>query len=237
MAKDPEQRYTTAGQVAEALRRIQQKRAAPEEDEADAHPDLEDARVLVVDDLRPIRFFFKSTLSKANADVSEAENGLEALQALMDASERGEPFDLLITDVHMPKMGGLELLERLRSDPDLRETPVIVITTEEDQTVVLKFARLGISSYLAKPPKGKQVLEVAKQALDASEASRAHRSSAASRDGLSVEQVNELYGLVTENMEQEVAQSACPMSAIFESPVYVQFIEFLQRHCPEAVKD
>jgi CheY-like chemotaxis protein len=236
MAKNPVQRYATAKKVAEALRAARSKGAASDEAEAGAPKDLEGARVLVVDDLRPMRFFFTSTLSKANANVSEAHNGALALQALKEASRQGEPFNLLVTDIYMPAMDGLELLRRVRSDPELRETPVIVISTEEDQSVLLEFARLGISSYLVKPPRGRQVLEVARQALDTSEAWRASRISAAAA-GLSLPDVKELYRTVTDDMETEVAQPACPMNAIFESPVYVRFIEFLQRHCPRALQN
>jgi FixJ family two-component response regulator len=115
--------------------------------------------------------------------------------------------------------------------------PVVVITTEEDQAMLLEFARLGISSYLVKPPKGKRVLEVAKQALDASEGWRARQGAGTDEAGLSLEMVRDLYGTVTQSIEQEVAQPACPLRAVFESPVYVRFIEFLQRHCPRALED
>jgi hypothetical protein len=56
-------------------------------------------------------------------------------------------------------------------------------------------------------------------------------------DGLSLQEVTDLYRAITSDMEKEVAESTCPMRAIFESPVYVRFIEFLQRHCPRSLQN
>jgi CheY-like chemotaxis protein len=79
----------------------------------------------------------------ANAVVTPAENGLIGLHLLVKAREDGKPFDLIITDIHMPSMDGLELLRRVREDPDLRETPVLVITPRRHRRrgVDLDFAR------------------------------------------------------------------------------------------------
>jgi len=237
MAKRPEGRYQTAGEVGRQLRHIQEQLGSSGgHGDKEAVPDLDGARVLVVDDLGQIRLFFKRTLERANAVVSEASDGLEALQALNRASEEGAPFELLITDVHMPKMDGAELLQRVRSDPNLRDTPVIVITMEDDETVVLEFAKLGISGYLVKPPRRKEVLRAAKRALETRGSARALRQVGSAEGGLSVEQVRLLYEMVTEVVGQEIEDGASPHGSIFEAPMYVAFIEFLQRHCPDAVK-
>lgn len=237
MAKTPERRYQTAAEVGRQLCHIQEQLGSSgQHGDKEAMPDLDGARVLVVDDLRQIRLFFKRTLERANAVVSEAGDGLEALQALGRAYEEGAPFELLITDVHMPKMDGTELLRRVRSDPNLRDTPVIVITMEDDETVVLEFAKLGISGYLVKPPRRKEVLRAAKRALDTRGTARTHRQVESADRGLSVEQVRMLYEMVTETLGQEIEDDSNPHDSIFEAPVYVAFIEFLQRHCPDAVK-
>ena len=81
-------------------------------------------RILVVDDYPPTRELIRDALTRSDYyEISEAENGREAL----DMCSQG-PFDLVISDVMMPTMGGMELLKRLREiNPD---TPVIMITAQ-----------------------------------------------------------------------------------------------------------
>ena len=94
-------------------------------------------------------------------EAIEADNGVDALRKL--ASSR---FDIIVTDINMPIMDGLKLLTRVRRDPDHKETPVIVITTDsayEDRTRAL---RLGANAYITKPIQAPEVINTVRTLLE-----------------------------------------------------------------------
>lgn len=103
-------------------------------------------RVLVVDDDPVMRELAAAKLSEAGFEAVTASDGAEGLELA-----RTNRFDLVITDVDMPTMGGFELTRTLRADPKTAATPVIVITgSEKPEAVDLAFAA-GATSFLAKP--------------------------------------------------------------------------------------
>jgi len=104
-------------------------------------------RALIVDDQPNVRLLLSRILrKKVGCTVSEATNGLEALDLL-----GRQCFDLVVLDVLMPLMDGLETLEAIRRTPSLRHLPVIVLSAVRDERKVRQLVRHGISAYLAKP--------------------------------------------------------------------------------------
>lgn len=104
-------------------------------------------RVLLVDDQAIIRRLLRTYLETVRrCEVTEAENGLEAVNMLLSSR-----FDLLITDLMMPEMTGLELLYYVRNSPEVAALPVIMLTSQEDEPDRRKAAALGVNSYLVKP--------------------------------------------------------------------------------------
>lgn len=106
-------------------------------------------RVLIVDDSVTTRRVVRRALDLAQLPISEiveATNGEEALTRL-----RVEPFDLVMTDIHMPKMNGVELIACMRADPRLRSLPVIVLTSEGGLGRVRVLNRLKVQGYIRKP--------------------------------------------------------------------------------------
>ncbi|HVW27386.1 MAG TPA: sigma-54 dependent transcriptional regulator [Polyangiaceae bacterium] len=102
------------------------------------------SRVLLVEDEPGARSALEKLLKAANYEVDSAENGAAALEV---ASDR--PPDVVVTDLTMPRMGGMELLKKLREqDPDL---PVIVATSLDDATTAIQAMRAGAEDYLTKP--------------------------------------------------------------------------------------
>ena len=92
-------------------------------------------RVLIVDDSSAVRAYVRAALEAADeleAEVEEAVNGFEALRVLPR-----ESFDLLILDINMPNIHGLELISMLRRSERYSATPVLVISTETLQTAVM----------------------------------------------------------------------------------------------------
>ena len=102
--------------------------------------------VLTVDDAKAVRLIAQKVLSAFDCDVNEASNGYNALFVM----ERTLP-DLILLDVSMPIMGGIELLELLKSKPELKAIPVIMLTSPADHAVIPKIASLGVSGILVKP--------------------------------------------------------------------------------------
>ena len=110
--------------------------------------------ILTVDDAKAVRLIAQKVLSAFDCDVNEASNGYNALFVM----ERTLP-DLILLDVSMPIMGGLELLELLKSKPELKSIPVIMLTSPADHAVIPKIRVLGVSSILTKPFSEEVLLE------------------------------------------------------------------------------
>jgi adenylate cyclase len=104
------------------------------------------ARLLVVDDNKVNRLLLARSLELQGHSVALAENGLVALEML-----RREPFDLLLLDIEMPEMDGLQVLEQLKGDRHLRDLPVIVTSAIEGLDNVVRCIELGAEDYLHKP--------------------------------------------------------------------------------------
>lgn len=111
-------------------------------------------KVLVVDDQSFVRKFIKILFSKyfSDAELREAENGLEAWKIY----EEGET-DLILLDVSMPTMNGLEFLKKLRSID--KTTKVVMMTANANRDLITELLSLGITDYLLKPFDYKKTLE------------------------------------------------------------------------------
>ncbi|CAO3455587.1 DNA-binding response regulator KdpE [Azospirillum argentinense] len=101
-------------------------------------------RVLVVDDEPPIRRFLRTTLSAQGYDITEAEDGAGALEAV----RRRQP-DLLVLDLGLPGIGGLEVIRRLRADGVA--APIIVLSSRADEAGKVEALDLGADDYVTKP--------------------------------------------------------------------------------------
>lgn len=109
--------------------------------------DIEDLRVLVVDDSRTARKFVMKVLSQLGVEhIIEAENGVEATERLAESF-----FDLVLTDFHMPKMNGYELLDFIRTRSSQPHIPVLMVTSSESSARVAGVERAGVSAIVDKP--------------------------------------------------------------------------------------
>ena len=111
-------------------------------------------KVLTVDDSKTIRMIVKKAFQPYNCEVVEAENGGEGL-----AAATKEKPDLIILDITMPVMTGIEMLDRLKSDAGLKNIPVIMLTAESGKDNVVNIVQKGIKDYMVKPFKGEDLLE------------------------------------------------------------------------------
>ncbi len=117
-------------------------------------------KILVIEDDLITRRLLKKILQRASHEVIEAESGPAALQALENAT-----VDLIIADIMMPEMTGIELLRRLKEEPRTAKTPVIMCTTVSTRDTVLEAISLGISGYVLKPISATALLQKVNEAL------------------------------------------------------------------------
>jgi two-component system chemotaxis response regulator CheY len=106
------------------------------------------AKALVVDDSRAIRMILGRTLKELGFEVLEAGNGREAL-AVMEVEKSS--VTLVLADWNMPEMNGLELLKRLRQDPELSSLVIIMVTTETEVDQMVVALEAGANEYVMKP--------------------------------------------------------------------------------------
>jgi two-component system, chemotaxis family, chemotaxis protein CheY len=112
------------------------------------------SKVLVVDDSGLIRTQVKRALTAGAFDVAEAADGELALEYLRAHG----PVQLVVCDVNMPRMGGLEFLEALRAEAALAHTKVIMLTTEAQVELVERARQLGARAWMVKPFKADLLL-------------------------------------------------------------------------------
>jgi CheY-like chemotaxis protein/CheY-specific phosphatase CheX len=127
-------------------------------------------KVLLVDDSLTIRSLLQRTLHGLfPVETAHAANGVEAL-----AQINHHRFDLVILDVNMPVMDGVETLEAIRTSPDHAALPVVVLTSERNEAVVRRLVELGVSDFLSKPLRtevlGERLLKLRNQWLDRAKA-------------------------------------------------------------------
>jgi two-component system chemotaxis response regulator CheY len=101
--------------------------------------------VLIVEDDKLTREGLATMLRIANHSVIEAEDGEQALEVLASKVP-----DLIITDIHMPNMDGLAMVERIRADPGLSALPVIILTNDDTTMTVNRALASGVTVYLSK---------------------------------------------------------------------------------------
>jgi two-component system chemotaxis response regulator CheY len=117
-------------------------------------------RVLAVDDSASMRQMVSYTLKSAGYDVAEAEDGVAALKLAAQ-----EKFRLVLADVNMPNMDGLTLVRSLRSMPDYKFTPLLVLTTESTPEKKAEGKAAGATGWLVKPFNPDQLIATVQRVL------------------------------------------------------------------------
>jgi two-component system cell cycle response regulator len=118
-------------------------------------------KILTVDDSKTVRIIVRKAFKTYDCEILEAGNGVEGL-----ALAAKENPDLILLDVTMPVMDGVEMLTKLKSDPALKGIPVMMLTAEGGRDNVLKIAKIGVRDYLVKPFKEDVLIEKAGRVID-----------------------------------------------------------------------
>jgi two-component system chemotaxis response regulator CheY len=114
-------------------------------------------RILIVDDSSVMRKIIERSLRQAGldlAEVVEAGNGIEALAAV-----NAGPFDLILSDINMPAMDGIEFLKQLSTIESAKGIPVVMVTTEGSESRVVEAISIGAKGYIRKPFTPDQIKE------------------------------------------------------------------------------
>ena len=119
---------------------------------------------LVVDDSATFRQLLCMSLTRLDGitekNITQAGDGVEALAKL-----RGNTFDLVLTDINMPRMDGLEFVRRVRTEPTYSDLPIIIISTKGSEEQVEQGMAMGASGYLSKPISMPQLRELVSNLL------------------------------------------------------------------------
>ncbi|MBD3392842.1 MAG: response regulator, partial [Chitinivibrionales bacterium] len=105
--------------------------------------------IMVVDDSETIRAVVERTLSMTRLPIEEvlhAENGRQALEKLAH-----QWVDIVFTDINMPEIDGVKLVDTMNANPEMREIPVVIVSTEGSKTRIEELRRKGVKGYLHKP--------------------------------------------------------------------------------------
>ncbi len=116
-------------------------------------------KVLIVDDSRTIRQQVNFTLNKGGFEVVEAEDGKDGIEKLKANAD----VSLIISDVNMPNMNGLEMVEAINGDAALPHPPIVMLTTEGSGEMVDRAKKAGAKGWLVKPFKSELLLSTARR--------------------------------------------------------------------------
>jgi CheY-like chemotaxis protein len=130
----------------------------PQEETVAPSERLPGLRVLVVDDNSTNRRILREILKRWEVSSTEVEGGEQALAELMSARQGGQPYQLLLTDMHMPKMDGFTLVQKLRNQPGSDMMAIMMLTSAAHREDAERCRALGISSYLFKPIRKAELL-------------------------------------------------------------------------------
>ena len=117
-------------------------------------------KILVVDDDKTTRKLLSLYLKAKGYEVVTAENGLDAMEKLGT-----ENINLVVTDMNMPYMDGIELTKNLRADDSWKDLPILMVTTEADDDERKKAYDTGVDDYLVKPANAEQISDSIKKIL------------------------------------------------------------------------
>jgi signal transduction histidine kinase/DNA-binding response OmpR family regulator len=130
---------------------------------------LRGVKVLVVDDNRTNRRILEGMLKRWAMRSTCVEHGEDALVQLTGAREAGEPYGLILTDMHMPKMDGFTLIERIRQRPELSTATIMMLTSAGHRGDAARCQELGVAAYLLKPIRQSELREAIARVLGARE--------------------------------------------------------------------
>ena len=121
--------------------------------------DLEEVRILVIDDNATNCMILNKVLENFGCTVWTVNNGMQALNTLRAAVKAGSPYRLALLDMQMPEMDGEQVLQAIKSDPEIADTLIVVLTSIGRRGDAARLEAMGCAGYLLKPIKQRQLYE------------------------------------------------------------------------------
>jgi two-component system chemotaxis response regulator CheY len=116
--------------------------------------------IMTVDDSVSMRMMVSLSLKQAGFDIVEAVNGVDALLKLDENN-----ISMVVADVNMPEMDGIEFVRKIRQHPKYKFTPVVMLTTESSESIKVKGREAGATGWIVKPFKPEQLISVIRKVL------------------------------------------------------------------------
>lgn len=116
--------------------------------------------VMVVDDSRTVRMSMEYLLKNNGYEVFTADDGVDGLKKLNDASSSNRKPDLIITDINMPNMGGLDFIKKVKESMTTKFIPILILTTESQDNMKLEGKKAGAAGWIVKPYQPEQLISV-----------------------------------------------------------------------------
>ncbi|RMG01224.1 MAG: response regulator [Nitrospirae bacterium] len=132
-------------------------------------------KILIVDDNATNRLILKEVLYHWDAVVREAEDGQSAIDELRKAKDSGNPYDLVLLDCRMPGMDGFQVAETVKGDPGLAGTVILMLTSDNRANYATRAKEIGISRYLVKPVRKKELYDAISSSLGRAKAEKIRR--------------------------------------------------------------
>lgn len=126
---------------------------------------LKSIRILIVDDNEVNRMILREMLKETEAFLSEASSAAEGLSLLRGGILASEPFDIILLDCRMPDMDGFGFIEEVKKDPELKSVSIMMLTSDDRRSHVERAKSLGLSVYLVKPIKKRELFDSIRSAI------------------------------------------------------------------------
>lgn len=125
-------------------------------------------KILIIDDSETARLLTKEALKKGNYDIIEAQDGMTGLSTLDDNPDT----DLIIADINMPWMDGLQMTEEIRKKEEVKNIPIILVTTESSQDQIERGKALSVAGWIVKPFNAEDLIAAVNKVLKKAKKSR-----------------------------------------------------------------
>lgn len=116
--------------------------------------------ILVVDDSRTVRVSIEYLLKAKGYTICCAEDGKDGLKKLNELNTQGQKPKLILTDINMPNMGGLEFIGEVKKSAAFRFIPILVLTTESQESMKMEGKKAGAAGWIVKPYQPEQLVAV-----------------------------------------------------------------------------
>lgn len=121
------------------------------------------ACIMVVDDSKTVRMSMEYLLKNNGYEVFTADDGVDGLKKLNERVASGKKPDLIITDVNMPNMGGLDFIKKVKESLSTKFIPILILTTESQEAMKMEGKKAGAAGWIVKPYQPEQLIGVVKR--------------------------------------------------------------------------